>query len=166
MTATAARALFARARTQIERPRDVLLILRMLCWGVALRILKHNVTLPRLVRLARWRKDHRHDPGGPDDREKIVTLARWACRPMWSVRGSCLERSLVTYRYLSATNVNPSLVIGMAPRSEEVDLVHGHAWVEVDGQPVGESAASLSDFHPVMTFDAAGDIVRAHRDVT
>jgi hypothetical protein len=165
MSATAARALFARARTQIERPRDLTLIVRMLSWGVTLRMLKHTVALPKLVRLARWRKDDRHDPCGRDEQEKVVTLARWACRPMpWSDRGSCLERSLVTFRYLTALRANPTLVIGMAPRSQEFDLIHGHVWVVVDGQPVGESAASLSEFHPVMTFDAAGDVVRAHQE--
>jgi transglutaminase superfamily protein len=158
MSATAARALLTRARTQIERPRDLLLIVRMLCWGVALRVLKHSVALPTLVRLARWKRQvDPHDTRVHSQQEKIVTLARWACRPMpWSDRGSCLERSLVTYRYLTAVSANPTLVIGMAPRSETFDLVHGHVWVVVDGQPVGESEASLSDFHAVMKFDASG----------
>ena len=157
MSATAARALFARVRTQIERPRDLLLITRMLCWGVALRMLKHTVALPKLVRLARWRKHNRHDPCRRDEQEKIVTLARWACRPMpWSDRGSCLERGLVTLRYLTAANANPTLVIGMSPRSQDIDLMHGHAWVVVNDQPVGESTASLSEFHPVMKFNADG----------
>src|SRR5262245_21348590 len=159
MSAAAARALFARARTQIERPRDLLLIVLMLCWGVAFRSLKHHVTLPKLVRLAGWRKPNRRDPCRRDEQEKIVTLARWACRPMpWSDRGSCLERGRVPFRYLTAANANPTLVIGMAGRAPDVDLMHGHAWVVVNDQPVGESEASLSEFHPLMKFNADGSV--------
>src|SRR5262245_62814127 len=157
MSATATRTLYAKARTRIERPRDLLLILRMLGWGLALRALKHGVPLPTLVRLARWRQPVRADAHTRDEHEKVVTLARWACRPMpWSDRGTCLERSLVTFRYLTPLNAHPTLVVGMAPRTSEVDLILGHVWVVVDDHPLGGTAASLSDFHVVMTFDADG----------
>jgi hypothetical protein len=120
-----------------------------------LRVLKHRLPLPRLVRLARW--------NGPirslsiEQQEKVVTLARWACRPMqWLSGGNCLERGLVTYRYLTASNADPTLMVGVARGENESDMVRGHAWVTVGGCAVDETEESLLDFQCAVAFRADG----------
>ena len=94
MRTIAARTRLSRARREFDSPRDVWLIARMLGWACVLRVLKHQVPLPRLVHLARWNGPVR--PLSIDQQEKVVTLARWACRPMqWLKGGNCLELSLI-----------------------------------------------------------------------
>src|SRR4029077_4180921 len=80
MTIVGARGLFAKARRQIDGPHEALLIARMVSGDWVFRVLKHSVPLPRLVRLARWRVRVRSVSA--DQFEQIVTLARWASRPL------------------------------------------------------------------------------------
>jgi hypothetical protein len=91
--------------------------------------------------------------------DQIVTLARWTCRlTRWSSGGNCLERGLITYRFLGAANAQPSLVVGIG-RGERGEI-RGHAWVLVDGKPAGESLASVSEFETVLTFGPDGEPLR------
>jgi hypothetical protein len=154
MSTIAARALLAKVSRRIEGPLDLLLVIRMLGWACAVRMLKHRVPLPRLVRLARWDGPILARPNG---QEKVVTLARWASRAMqWSSRGNCLVRGLITYRYLMALDARPTLVVGLAIGAPGGDVVHGHVWVTVQGRPVGETTEALSVFHPVLAFTPDG----------
>ena len=142
-----------RVRERVRTTKDVWLGLRMLAWASALPALKHMVALERLVRLVQ-----RNGAGRLRDRireDQIITFARWACRfTRVSRDGNCLERGLLAYRFLGAANAAPSLVVGVARSSG--GNIRGHAWVLVDGQPAGESPASLADFATVVTFDAKG----------
>jgi hypothetical protein len=157
VTVMAARARFARARQQIDSPRHALLFARMVSWAYVFRVLKRSIPLPRLVQLARWR-GHVGSPS-VDQRERVVVLARWASRPMRSSsRGNCLERALVTYRYLTATNADPMLMVGFADGVTATDQVRGHAWVAVDGHPIDETDESLSGFQCIVAFRADGSL--------
>jgi hypothetical protein len=75
-------------------------------------------------------------------------------------RDNCLERALVTYRYLCQAGARPELVMGVA-RGEKG--VHGHAWVAVDGHPVHDTAGELARFEPVLRFGSDGSLVRLPR---
>jgi Transglutaminase-like superfamily len=155
MTAVAARVRFAKARQQIDSPQQALLFARMVSWAWLFRVLKRSIALPRLVRLARWRGHVRSLSN--DQRERVVILARWASRPVRSSsRGNCLERALVTYRYLTATNADPTLMVGFADGVTAADRVRGHAWVAVNGQPIDETDESLSGFQCIVAFRADG----------
>jgi hypothetical protein len=149
----------ARARARIRTASDLSLALRMLGWAAALRVLKHWLPLDRLVRLV-------HRGGGNEGRDRaredqIVTFARWISGIVRASRaGNCLERGLLAYRFLGGANASPTLVVGVA-RAEQGDGIRGHAWVLVDGQPAGESLASLGDFTVIVTFDAAGRPISA-----
>lgn len=150
--------LVSRAHAEIKSPADLLLVGRMLMWACALRLLKHVVRLPRLVRFV-------YQPAREVERdvraeEHVTTLARWACRVLdWSSGGNCLERALVTYRYLSALNARPMLVVGVSTSAER--KVEGHAWITVDGRPMGETPAALQRFAQVVRFGAEGRRVAA-----
>jgi hypothetical protein len=85
-----------------------------------------------------------------------VTFARWACRlTRLSKVGNCLERSLLTYRFLGAVDANPCLVVGVR-HGAMPDGLRGHAWVVVDGVPAGESLESVDDFASIVVFRADG----------
>lgn len=158
MSVVAARALLVRARRELDGPGDVFLMARMVGWALAVRVLKHGVSLPQLVRLACWVGPV--VPPSSKREEKVVTIARWACRvTRWSSGGNCLERGLIMYRYLAAAGASPTLVVGVAARSHPEDLLRGHAWVKVGNVALGESPESLAGFQPVLAFAADGGSV-------
>jgi len=149
-----ARGWMAKARTQVSTPADVWLLARMAAWSVTLRLLKHVVPLPRLVLLVRRESRGRRDTAAE---QKVVVLARWTGRfTRWSAQGPCLERALVTYRYLTAMNANPVLVIGVAPGAPVINGSRGHAWVTVDGAPVDDTEESLEGFATIVAFGPDG----------
>ena len=137
--------------TYISSPSDVRLALRMIAWAFVLPVLKSVLPLPRLVRLVY--KRGRSGARGARREQQIATLARWIYRPLTPVDGGCLQRSLLAYRFLSEADAKPQLLVGMR---KEGNAVLGHAWLVVDGQPVGESWAALRGFVPVVAFGAGG----------
>ena len=154
------RSLAARVAARIHSPADVALVARMLGWAAVLPIVKHAVSIRTLVPL--MRRSARGPGAVARDaarEDQIVTLARWTCRlTRWSSGGNCLERGLITYRFLGAANAQPSLVVGIG-RGERGEI-RGHAWVLVDGKPAGESLASVSEFETVLTFGPDGEPLR------
>ena len=141
------RALFA----NISSPSDVHLAVRMLAWALVLPALKVMLPLPRLVQFVY--KRGRRGARRIEREQQIATLTRWINRPLVPVDGGCLQRSLLAYRFLSEADAEPQLVVGMRKKG---DTVLGHAWVIVDGQPVGESWAALRGFVPVIAFGVGG----------
>lgn len=149
-----------KARHKFSGPGELALLARMVLWTVALRMLKHSAPLPRLVALVRRVPSAR--PRNRGEERRIVTLARWAARlTQWRAKGTCLERALVTYRYLMAANASPMLVIGITSPEDSgaVDATRGHAWVTTDGQPVEPSDDALERFAPVISFGPDGRAV-------
>src|SRR5689334_3451701 len=89
---------------------DLWLAIRVAAWAVALPLLKHVLPIRSLVKLV-WRRPRlRHDHARD---QRVVTFARWACkvtRPR--AGGNCLERGLITYRFLLEGQAAPTLVVG------------------------------------------------------
>ena len=128
----------------------MLLLIRMGAWSLVLPVLKRILPLPTLVRLmSRTGSEER----SAEKEKQIVRSARRVYRLRRP--GSCLERSLLAYRYLSNTNAEPQLVIGV--RRDDRDVL-AHAWVLVDGSPLYESSASLEPFVSVVEFAPDGHI--------
>ncbi|MDQ3995318.1 MAG: lasso peptide biosynthesis B2 protein [Actinomycetota bacterium] len=138
------------ARAIASTPAGAWLLVRMLAWAAALPVLKRVLPLPTVVKLAaRPRASHRY----ANREQEVAALARWlyARRPVRD--DNCLERSLVTYRFLSERGADPVLAIGVR---KGADGVLGHAWVTVDGEPVYETPDELVDYATVVTFRADG----------
>lgn len=68
---------------------------------------------------------------------------------------TCLERSLLAYRFLAEAGAGPTLTVAVRPNDKSLEW---HAWVTRDGQPVHETRASLSGYLPVVVFDSQGSI--------
>jgi len=131
--------------------KTALLVLRMGSWVPALPILKRVVSLQRLANLMQG------DGSGARDRayeRQIVALSALlvGLRPP-RFRDNCLERSLLAYRFLTLANADPRLVVGV--RSGESGIF-GHAWVTLDGEPIHESPAAISQFARVVEFSPEG----------
>jgi hypothetical protein len=139
-----------RVRAQVDGPADVWLMLRMGAWALVLPLLKRKVGLERLARVM-WVRPTRR--ASEDELAKVVTLSQLLARhrpPLSNER--CMERSLLAYRYLSAGGADPRLVVAMAPGA---DGLEGHAWVTIDGEPVGE-IESVADHVPIVVYGSGG----------
>jgi hypothetical protein len=134
------------------RPGNLLLALRMLGWRLILRPLKVFVPLSRLVPLVCRPRTPR--ARRPTREARILSFADSLCRGRLA-SGTCLERSLLAYRFLSEAGADPRLVIAVR---RENDSFRWHAWVTRDGQPILERAESLKAYIPVVVFDDQGNI--------
>ncbi|HMA33570.1 MAG TPA: lasso peptide biosynthesis B2 protein [Chloroflexia bacterium] len=129
-------------------------LLAILAWMGALPVLKYLLPLRTLVRIM-WAAPRPRPPGAGPPLQTAALIRRLYTVPRRVRDANCLERSLLTYRFLARQGVAPQLVIGMrrAPGG-----VLGHVWVLVDQQPVGESGASVQEFRPVAVFGARGQV--------
>lgn len=132
------------------------LAVRIAWWHTAFRLLKHVTPMTTLVRLAGLR------PAGPRRPLQEGRIAYLVNRVggLWGLgrAPTCLERSLVLYRLLSEANASPRLMIGVAAGAGAVE---GHAWVVVDGRPVGDSDDVIRQYAVVTGFEADGQVIPA-----
>ncbi len=134
---------------RLRSPAGALLLARMLAWRAALPLLKRALPLPRLARLA---------AGGPRRRlpftpAQVVSVSHRLFGARAAESSDCLERSLLTYRFLLRTGAPAELVCGV--RKGDGRVV-GHAWVVVAGAPVDEQPEALSGYATLVAFDASG----------
>ena len=140
---------FARVRAVVSGPGDLWVSSRMAAWAVVLPVLKRVMPLPRLVGVMAPGRRHAADE---HRLALVVTVARWLYRTR-ALRDNCLERSLITYRFLPSGDKDSRLVLGIR-RGE--DGPPGHAWLTLRGEPVHDSAATLDGLVPVVAFDLDG----------
>ena len=143
-----------RALRLLSSPRDAWMFLRMALWAPVLPLLKFALPLPRLVRLLAA-KPKRQDRDTDTERRIARLAAVLYGSDGVGVRDNCLERSLVSYRFLGRANAQPQLVVGM--RAQEADVV-GHVWVTVDGRTIHDPPDSIRDMTPMMVFDESGTL--------
>ncbi len=127
------------------------LALRMAAWRAALPVAKHLLPLPTLVRAAVRRPQC--GVRCPDRERRVVSLARRVCEVGSGTAATCLERSLITFRFLSEIGARPTLIVGF---KRQAGAVGGHVWVEVDGQVVGEDPPQSYGFTPLTVFSSEG----------
>ena len=134
----------------LRSPAETLLLARMTFWAAVVPILKRVVPLPRLVRLFATGCAGGRNPAREE--RVIASVVRIYRSGLIRQGDNCLERSLVTYRYLGALHADPQLVVGMSRREKGT----GHVWVTVDGRPVHDTAETLDGMEPVVRFAADG----------
>ena len=141
-----------RLRSLVRAPGDAALLVRMAGWSVVLPILKRATPLPRLVQLAQ--RDARRESRDPEREAKVIALSEWLfrVRPRGS-RDNCLDRSLVSFRFLGRLNAQPELVVGVGREGEETT---GHVWVMIDGTPVHDDGSTLAAYDRLVVFGPDG----------
>jgi len=118
---------------------------------LAFLALRHVVSLERLAQLA-WRDPRNHDRD-PQLEARTIAQATKLRHLFDRADRRCLPRSLALYRALSRAGASPQLWIGFRKVAGRVD---GHAWVTVDGCPVGEAEALIPSLTPTCGFGAKG----------
>jgi hypothetical protein len=134
------------------RWRDFPLAIRMIAWRLVIPALKTSTPLPRLVRLL-----HRPPTANVSAQTRsarIVSLSERLCRGRFH-KGTCLERSLLAYRFLSEAGAEPNLIVAVR---RDGDVLEWHAWITCAGRPVHEDEASLRGYLPVVVFNAQGSV--------
>jgi hypothetical protein len=120
----------------------------MLAWRLALPLLKRALPLQRLVQLAATpRRRHRFAPA------QVVAASHRLFGARGQASSDCLERSVLTYRFLAEAGVEPQLICGLQHAGEGVV---GHAWVVLGDAPVDESPDALAGYSTLLAFDASG----------
>jgi Transglutaminase-like superfamily len=118
--------------------------------GLVLNVLFAKVTARRGFRCAqglaerlggRSTRPH-HDPA------RIAQLVAHAA-PLTAT--TCVPRSLTTFTLLRRDGHQPTVRFGVDPAV--IDLLDAHAWVEVDGRPVGEN----DDIERYLTLTSIGE---------
>jgi hypothetical protein len=135
----------------IRSPSDSWLIIRMLGWALILPILKRIVPLRTLAKLV-W-SGRQMPVRNFEQEQKIATVIRWIYVFIFSNEKSCVQRSLLLYRYLSLSHSDPRLYTGMR---RDQNNWKGHAWILVDGKPFGEFDSKIEDFKPLFSFGEHG----------
>jgi hypothetical protein len=114
-------------------------------------MLKFTLPLPRLVRLLAGKREVARRPEREARASELASLLYRSSRP--GLGDNCLERSLITYRYLARLGAEPSLVVALA--KGEANVI-GHVWVTVDGVPVHDAPDFVAQYVPILQFDASG----------
>jgi hypothetical protein len=137
-----------RVAAELSRPADCWLGARILLWAAVVRVAKYAVPLPTLVRVIS--PVPHHGRRSAERERRIALFAEWASRVVRPRSpGNCLERSLVSYRFLIRADADPELMIGF--RRDDTGML-GHAWVLVDGRPLGDSPTVVATYEVAMAF--------------
>lgn len=124
--------------------------IRAAFWIAVAGVFKFLMPLPRLVALIGGRPTS----VARDTRREASVIACVNRAARWlrvdDREGNCLERSLALYRMLAQLGAAPVLVVGF--RREDERLL-GHAWLTLDGEPVGEPQPA--DYATVVQYGAA-----------
>jgi hypothetical protein len=134
----------------ISSPKFVFLIIPILFWVFTLPLLKRLVPLHLLVKLMLYKTVKR-----TFFNIEINDLLYIIQRIYYSSEGRCLERSLLLYRYLKFYGKFPELIIGLRKSNSEWT---GHAWVEINKEPLAENNNFLNELKPTLKFDSHGNL--------
>jgi hypothetical protein len=138
----------------LKSPADIWLMIRMSGWAVMLPVLKRAVPLKNLAKFM-WASP-KVDRRSSIQEQKIATIIRWLYVFAFSKEKSCLQRSLILYRFLSFYHADPQLISGL--RREAGMEWKGHAWVLVDGKEFAEFNPGVGEFKPILSFGTQGSM--------
>ncbi len=127
----------------------------MVVWSMLLPVLKRALPLRRLVALM-WTTGQ---ADRSDEQERrIIALSARVTRLRPRLRSNCLERSLLTYRFLARAGADPRLVVGVSTLE---GAIVGHAWVTLDGEPIHERREAVESFARLIEFGPGGEATEA-----
>ena len=109
---------------------------------------KDRMPLPDLVRSFEREPTSRIPAVDP---ARLVVLTSSAFRRL-GIRDFCVPLSLLSFSRLTGWGYAPEIVFGVARYG---DRLHGHAWIEIDGKPVGEGSPPEEVFQRTFSYSSA-----------
>jgi hypothetical protein len=86
-----------------------------------------------------------------EDLRFISALSRTVLRRIMHTDKPCLAKSLCLFDWCAKRGIKADLLVGV---SKDDGLLSGHAWLELGGRPLGESANGLKGFTVMMRMDS------------
>jgi hypothetical protein len=129
----------ATGRKCFSAPGEALLLLRMAWWVAILSGAVKLCSLPRALELVSGRTSPEHDANAsefPDHLARSIDLLLSA--DVLFIKPICWKRAAVLRRYLSKQGFATKIMFGVKP--ENKGKVSGHAWLELNGQPILENS--------------------------
>jgi Transglutaminase-like superfamily len=129
----------ATGRKCFSSPGEALLLLRMAWWVAILSGAVKLCSLPRALELVSGRTSPPHDAKTseiPDHLARSIDLLLSA--DVLFIKPICWKRAAVLHRYLSKQGFATKIMFGVKP--ENKGKVSGHAWLELNGQPILENS--------------------------
>lgn len=127
---------------------------RLIGAGLGLLLIAFALRLSGYVETRRWLERHSlrsaRRIATSADMQAAQSLARLAsiAGRRGVVKVPCLGQSLLVYWWLRRRGLEPDLKIGVHRRSTAIDA---HAWVELDGKPMGQPTTSHQAFSTYPT---------------
>ena len=132
------RVIMGMGRKFVSRPDEAWLLLRMAWWVAVLSITARHYSLPRALRIVAGNQN-RPKPSDlgktQDELARAIDLLLSADFLMF--KPICWKRAAVLHRYLLRNGIPTRIIFGV--RNDTGGKVDGHAWLEVNGEPILES---------------------------
>jgi hypothetical protein len=130
----------ATGRKVFREPTDALLLIRMAWWVAILSGAVKVFSLPRALELVSGSNSLNEAPQQkvqlPNHLARSIDLLLSA--DVLFIRPICWKRAAVLRRYLSKEGFATKIVFGVKP--DDKSKVSGHAWLELNGQPILEAS--------------------------
>ena len=131
---------------------------RLLFVWTLLPILGIKRLQPSLASAAKTSASNVEQSGAEDARTSNREVEPWETRAKAIARIAarlpncrCLPRSLTLARWMASEGLDPELKMGYRPAStrDGASEPRAHAWIELNGEPIGETAESLKGLAPL-----------------
>jgi len=139
-------------RRPARTPADIVLAARMAAVAAWVPVLMRVTSLPRAMTVL--------DPGlgpraaGATVLERHLRVAEGLFRDARRRLGSnCMRRSLVLFRFLRRAGFGAEIVFGIKRGGDKG--LDGHAWIELDGEPILEDGDPRAEFSVVFRYPPA-----------
>jgi transglutaminase superfamily protein len=123
----------------VRNPGESTLILRMAAWVSILSLLVKFQPLPRALQMVSVRvQGDCQDQSIETERKLARAIDLLLGTDLLIFKPSCWKRAAILHRYLALHGIATRIVFGMRKAADgEVD---GHAWLEIGGKPILETA--------------------------
>ncbi len=136
----------ARWWRRLDRPRDLLLLVKMQLWLMWLLIGRLFRPIAELTDRLRPRRAG----GNRASDSRCDALARYARFVVWLnhlwIRNPCLYQCLLLYRFVRLEGRDAEIAFGV--RREGGELT-GHTWILLDGRVLGDTPEHVARYHLV-----------------
>ena len=138
------------AALALRRPARAWLMVRMASWVVVLSLLVKLLSLSRALRIVSPEVREQRPAEAIDTLKLSTAIDSVLAVDFLMFKPSCWKRAAVLHRYLALAGVATTIQFGVTKDEGELK---GHAWLELNGEPILENAAP--NYKVTYTFPSA-----------
>src|ERR1700752_242120 len=133
-----ARVIKGMSRRVVTRPAEVWLLLRMAWWVAILSVRARYFSLPGGLEIVAGNRNKVKPSSGSQTQDELArAIDLLLSADVLMFKPSCWKRAAVLHRYLLRNGIPTRIIFGV--RNEAGGKVDGHAWLELNGQPILEN---------------------------